>query len=234
MVKYILFDLGNTLIKNEGLDFKGILDDIFEHIININISKNRFKVIARNIFEKLYKTRDIDLIEIKFTDYLTKLKKELNIEFNMKIDEFEVYLYQNHITDSKIEKAINFLDYCKNNNIKMYLFSNSTFSMNALKYTLKLFKLDEYFVECFSSSDVIFRKPSSSFFSKTSIEDKIKKEHTIYIGNDNYIDGNFAKNIGIRFFWYNEFNKDDNLKIATFIFNNYLDLQTYLEKENGK
>ena len=86
----------------------------------------------------------------------------------------------------------------------MYVLSNATFSSNCLKYTLEQFGILEYFNEVYSSGDVTHRKPSKLFFDELNLEKNIDLDKAIYIGNDEYFDKEFAKNLNIPFVLFKE------------------------------
>lgn len=54
--------------------------------------------------------------------------------------------------------------FAKRHGLKVYIYSNSTFSKRALMRTIDLFQLTDLIDELYSSSDVGFRKPSAEFF----------------------------------------------------------------------
>ena len=228
MINCLLFDIGDTIINNLGFDFKEGLKIAYEHLTIKNILFDSFIKDGYELLDKMYKTRKIDNIEIKYTDYLKTLILKYNNTYDISLDELELLIYKNVVTDSKILEVYDVLEYCKSKNIKMYIFSNSTFSSQCLKWTLKEFGLIEYFIDVFSSSDIGYRKPIKAFYEATNID--IELDKTIFIGNDNYFDGNFARNIGVKFGWYNRKCKENNLKLATFEFKNYKEFKENLEQ----
>lgn len=65
-------------------------------------------------------------------------------------------------------------------------------------------------------------------FFKTDVSNHIKKQESIFIGNDDYYDRLFAKAIGIEFGWYNRDKKEDKNQDVVLNFSNYQTLKEFI------
>ena len=163
--------------------------------------------------------------------YNQSIHKKLELDTFIHIksyEELELEIYQNCVKDTIIDDAFDFLLFAKRHGLKVYIYSNSTFSKRALMRTIDLFQLTDLIDELYSSSDVGFRKPSAEFFLKTDVSNHIKKQESIFIGNDDYYDRLFAKAIGIEFGWYNRDKKEDKNQDVVLNFSNYQTLKEFI------
>ena len=159
---------------------------------------------------------------------MSNLEKIADIKYIKSYEELELEIYQSCVKDTIIDDAFDFLLFAKRHGLKVYIYSNSTFSKRALMRTIDLFQLTDLIDELYSSSDVGFRKPSAKFFLKTDVSNHIKKQESIFIGNDDYYDRLFAKAIGIEFGWYNRDKKEDKNQDVVLNFSNYQTLKEFI------
>lgn len=214
MKKVILFDLGNTLINNTSISLEAGLNELHNQL-NIMYPKNNFINEGLTLFKELYKTRNIDNIEVKFTVYLSKLLNKFNIITRYSLDQLEEIFYDKAVVDDKIDDVIELLDFLKRKKYKIYIISNSTFSKKVLQKTINKFNIYPYIDNLFSSSDIGYRKPDIRFLNNINELNYIDKKDMVFIGNDKNYDLEFAKNLKIDFIWYNKDNErinNDNIK----------------------
>lgn len=201
--KYLLFDMGNTIIKNIKFDSIKAIEKLYDIINNSHINKESFINDGIKLINNMFINRDINHIEIPYQNYINELLLKYNIKRN-DLDFLEIELYKYSVIDKKIDLIKEKLNELKNKNYEMYVLSNATFSSNCLKYTLEQFGILEYFNEVYSSGDVTHRKPSKLFFDECDLEKNIDLDKAIYIGNDEYFDKEFAKNLNIPFVLFKE------------------------------
>lgn len=204
MKNIILIDLGNTLIYNKKIDFEKGFKYIYSILKIDTMDEKAFLQKAVDMTHKILKIRDSDIIEMPFTNILKKIFEELEIFSNLSMEIIEKEFYKNAIIDEIIPGVIDFLSFLKKNGCLVYIISNSTFSSQCLKLTINNFGIDKYINGIYSSADTNYRKPSRLFFDKINELSKINKSQVLMIGNDDYYDFEFAKNIGIDFLWFNE------------------------------
>ena len=228
MIKHILMDLGNTIINNIDFNLKLGLKILYNQSVNKKIELDNFISIGFELMKEMYKDRNIDNLEVPFIKYLSNLEKITDIKYIKSYDELELEIYQKCVKDKIIDDAFDFLVFAKKYGLKVYIYSNSTFSKKVLMKTIDKFQLNDLIYELYSSSDVGFRKPSYEFFSKTDLFNNINKDESIFIGNDYYYDRLFAKAIGINFGWYNINKKEENGQNVALNFSNYQTLKEFI------
>lgn len=201
--KYLLFDMGNTIIKNIKFDTSKALEKLYEIIDNCSINKDNFINEGIEILNEIFKKRDEDNIEIPYQTYIKNILDRYKIN-NYDLEKIELEMYKYSVLDEEIFDIKNFLEKLKNNNHELYILSNATFSSNCLKYTLEKFGVLKYFNNVYSSGDVIHRKPSKLFLKETNILNFINLNDSIYIGDNEYYDKEFAKNLNIPFILFKD------------------------------
>ena len=201
--KYLLFDMGNTIIKNIKFDTSKALEKLYEIIDNCSINKDNFINEGIEILNEIFKKRDEDNIEIPYQTYIKNILDRYKTN-NYDLEKIELEMYKYSVLDDEIFDIKNFLEKLKNNNHELYILSNATFSSNCLKYTLEKFGVLKYFNNVYSSGDVIHRKPSKLFLKETNILNFINLNDSIYIGDNEYYDKEFAKNLNIPFILFKD------------------------------
>ena len=196
--KYILFDMGNTIVKNIIFDNKKALEKLYQIIDSNNINFDDFINVGIQILNENFKNRDLTNIEIPYRDYIKLILDKFSIT-NYDLEYLELEMYKYSVIDEQIISIRDWLNNLVNDGFELYVMSNATFSSNCLKYTLSKFGILEFFCEVYSSADVIYRKPSKLFFYECEIVNKVDINKTIFVGNDEYFDQKFAQNIGVPF-----------------------------------
>ena len=228
MIKGILIDLGKTILTNEDFSFSRALKKVYDKFTYINNSASFDKYLeTTSSYMHLYKEREETNIEIPFTKYISYVLNDLNInEYNL--DEIEDYFLKHAITDNLIPGVLPFLDYTKEKNIPLVIVSNSTFSKRALLKELQDLKIDHYFKNLISSSDILYRKPHKQIFNigyEALQSFNINKDEVIFVGNDYDLDILGSINAGFKACFYNVNNsKFENC----FSFDDYNDLIIYI------
>ena len=179
MFKVVLFDLGDTLIKNVKIDLKKGLNCLLKDK-NINEQENQ---------EILYYVYQLLINRDKEEYPALKIIEDLNNKYNLGIKNYNEAEYQllldsetSHLNDN----VKDVLDYLEEKNIVMGVVSNSIFSSDALSKALEKYNIRSYFKFVVASADVLVRKPYSEIFEYAFNKLKdVKKEEVIFIG-DNY------------------------------------------------
>lgn len=204
MKQTILIDLGNTLIYNKRISFQDGNRYLYQFLDIKTISLESFLYCTKRIIDSMFKDRNTTHMEVPFTSYLQKVIETYGVKKEIDLDELELEYYKKAVTDEAILNASDFLKFLKSKKYQIYIISNSTFSSNCLKWTLETFGMMSYIDGLYSSSDIGYRKPDKAFFEGIEILQMKDKKEMIMIGNDDYFDFEFAKNIGVDFLWYNE------------------------------
>lgn len=211
MKKIVCMDLGNTIIHNDALCFEAGYEKLYSVVEKTSISVEEWKQNMHQLYLHMYATREKDYVEISFQQFLKKAIELMNVQTKYSLDDLEYLFYQAATIDSIEKDIFSFFSFLKAKNIPIYVISNSTFSKRCLLDTLIRLGLNGYIVEVYSSADVGIRKPDARFFDRLTALQSFSKEEILYIGNDAFIDYDFAKNSGIEFIWYNQEKQKKNI-----------------------
>lgn len=203
----ILIDLGDTLVRNNEISIENGLSSIYDYLNLKHISLKKFVDYGIKLFDLICNKRQKTNIEVPLGKYLKKLFEELKIDNFLINAELERIFFENTEKDLEMLDAVVFLKYLKQKEYRIIVISNSMFSSELLKLTLKKFKLLEYIDYVYSSSDLGFRKPSKELYDLIEKQQQLKKDQCLMIGNDILIDGNFSINSNLDFIWFNEYEK---------------------------
>lgn len=230
MLKYLVMDLGETIIHHEKMNFEDGLIYLYNHYLLHNRPLKELLDVGQDILNNVFKKRDNDDFELSFYQYLN----HLNATFGFKDDyDFQILEeeFVDHITNiSLMPHVIDLLEYAKKENIKIIIFSNSCFNKKTLLHQLKKLHIDSFFYEVFSSADYLLRKPNQLFFSTVEAYlkriDDVSSDNVWYIGNDYHYDIEGCKNSLMRPIWYSDQQGD------VLTFSDYLELLELIKEMN--
>lgn len=213
------------MIKNIIFDIDGTLADTSTDIINsfnYSLKKNGLKKkINFQYFKKIANKGSLYLIQ--------KVVGKKNIH-SKKINNDFLKHYENNICiKSKLRKNLKiFLDYCKKNNIKLFISTNKL-EKNA-KLLLKKLKINNYFLFVAGSDTFKHKKPNYLHLQQLKKKFHFLKKETIFVG-DTEIDSLLAKNFKIKFILLrNGYTNVDPQKLNYEIaISDYNKLQSYIE-----
>ena len=97
--KYLLFDMGNTIIKNIKFDSIKAIGKLYDIINNSHINKESFINDGIKLINNMFINRDINHIEIPYQSYINELLLKYNIKRNTADLEYSLYS-SNLITQS--------------------------------------------------------------------------------------------------------------------------------------
>ena len=181
------------MIKNIIFDIDGTLADTSADIIssfNYSLKKNGFKKkINFQNFKKIANKGSLYLIQ--------KVIGKKNIH-SKKINNDFLKHYENNICiKSKLRKNLKiFLEYCKKNNIKLFISTNKLEKI--AKLLLKKLKINNYFLFIAGSDTFKYKKPNYLHLQQLKKKFCFLKKETIFIG-DTEIDSLLARNFKIKF-----------------------------------
>lgn len=206
--KVIVMDLGSTIIDNYKIDFIDGFKHIYDNYCLHDVSFESFVEDINTIYVEAFQNRDNDDFEINFHNYLRYMNQVVGFSNDVSYDILEKEFIDHAFSSSMVEGVKEFLEYVRNQNIDLYILSNSCFTGRALKYELSRFKLDGFFKDIYSSADYLMRKPNTLFFNIiTKYFKRIYKDLDLkeiwYIGNDYKYDVFGACKVGIKSVWLN-------------------------------
>lgn len=208
MKKAILFDLYDTVLKNESFEFVRGVTYVYENYHSDACTFEEFKAYA-DTFLPLYHQRHVDHSEVHF------VKDELPLWFShfgkvmpADADDLEYAVMSAMQRGGVLDDVRCVLDELKARGIPMYILSNTIFTSNATKRHLAHHGILPYFEEVYASAEFGVRKPSPRFFD-AAIEDIFRrhpdwtKEDLLFVGNDYVTDARGGVAAGIDTVWYN-------------------------------
>ena len=218
----IIFDFFETLLNSRSIDFNFGLRQFWESHYQDKCPFEDMKAYGEELFQVLlakhaegvefpFVKEELPLFAKKFGGDKLSMSSAEEADFLMLCNGFEL--------DPDIRK---FIEKCSENNIPMYVLSNSGFRGAALMEILNRFGIGEYFNELWSSADFGRIKPCKEFFElavKKALEDNPSeaRKNIIYIGDMYETDVIGAYNVGIRSLWLNKNNGRDKDGLATYI-----------------
>ena len=132
------------------------------------------------------------------------------------------YLEDPLINEQLFDGVINYLNYLKNKDIKMAIFTNKP--KNLTIKTLKRHKIDNFFRYIITGDDVILKKPASEGLENLIKMSLIPPKNIIMIG-DSILDLKAANLLSIPFFYHDVSSNQEIVKSKKVkIFNNFNDL----------
>lgn len=208
MKKAVLFDLYDTVLKNESFDFVRGVAYVHKHYLSDACTFEEFKAYT-DTFLPLYHQRHVDHSEIHF------MRDELPLWFShfgkaMPEDAEDLeYAIMSAMQNGGVLDEVRFvLDKLRARGIPMYILSNTIFTARATKRLLAHHGVLDYFEEVYASADAGVRKPSPRFFD-WAIED-IQRKHSergkadmLFVGNDYTLDAHGGVAAGLDTVWYN-------------------------------
>jgi len=230
MFNYLIFDFDNTLYNydichEEALNFT--IDKInsdFNILNGLEIFLNEKK-----IFQNLIgKTPASHSKYIQFKKFFEKNKIGLD-----KLDEYYL-LYENKFNDnlSLYPNLLNFLQLCKEKNIKLYILTNNLCREQINK--LNKLGIINYFEKIFTSEEFGYEKPDPKFYNYIIDQIGCKKDEIAMIG-DNFSDDIIGSNsVGLYSFWFNKNYKINKNQTEFTKYSQLYDLFNYYFNEINK
>lgn len=237
--KVIVMDLGGTIIDTINSSFEEGIRYLYDHY---SLKKMPYKDVLNEfnlIVNECFKKRINDNFELNFRNCLNYFDKTVGFKSNVNFDNLEFEFVDITMKRKKVKGIDQFLVYAKQNNIPLYILSNSCFSSNELKHELVEFNIDKFFNEVFSTADYLMRKPSNIAFDL--IINYLKKEKLVensqdiwYIGNDYNFDMVGCTKSFIHGVWLNRKHENNSLNLDIKVIDNYQILIDILEEYNDR
>jgi putative hydrolase of the HAD superfamily len=221
MKKAVLFDLYDTVLKNESFDFVRGVAYVHEHYLSDICTFEEFKAYT-DTFLPLYHQRHVDHREVHF------VKDELPLWFShfgktmpTDVDNLEYAIMSAMQCGGILDDVRCVLEELQARGIPAYILSNTIFSTQATKRHLTHHGILPYFEEVYASAEFGVRKPSPLFFD-AAITDifrrhpDLRKEDLLFVGNDYVTDAHGGVAAGIDTVWYNveDAANEDDLDVA--------------------
>ena len=219
MFTKLIFDIDNTIFNYKECEKKA-LNNVFNKIEEL------FLISKKNSEDEYYKQKNIyksfagktasshsKFIQIKY------LLQKLNINLNNLDLLYTIYneTFQKNLTTFPYLNE--FLDFCINNNIKLYCLSNNLCKdqIDRLKYLKILHK----FEKIFTSEEFGIEKPDSKIYSIVLHLINGTKQNTAIIGDSFINDIQSPNYLELYCFWFNIQNKNEKISQNYYEFSNY-------------
>lgn len=220
--KAFIFDCGDTLFNVLNFDFTKFFDYLYDNIIDKSkVTKEEFLKFNDECKYAFFERTNIEILFEIYFNYITFAFGNLS---NKDIETIESEAAKLVYQTKPVKDVTLFLDYLKNKNIPMYVFSNSFLSTREVKKELQDNNLDHYFIDIISSGDHFLRKPAKEIF--TMYLQKLKRDGIMdsvcYIGNSYKYDIETPVKIGMYSILLNE-----NLEEDYISHDDYLEVKSY-------
>lgn len=208
MKKAVLFDLYDTVLKNDSFDFVRGVRYVYDQYLSDVCTFEELKAYT-DTFLPLYHQRHVDHSEIHFVnDELPLWFSHFGKAMPEDVDDLE-YAIMSAMQSGGILDEVRFvLDELRSRGIPMYILSNTIFTARATKRHLAHHGVLDYFDEVYASAEAGVRKPSPRFFD-WAIEDircahpDMEKADLLFVGNDYILDAHGGTAAGLDTVWYN-------------------------------
>jgi putative hydrolase of the HAD superfamily len=208
--KMILFDCGNTLLCEPGLDFLRGYEALMRYAVKNpqNLTPEQIKEFSTGLFQQKQTVRDLGF-EIHGWQFNRFVYEYLGIEFSVSIPEAEKILWDNVSTGALMPNVENMLDYINAKGIRSGVISNIGWSGAALTERINQLLPRNRFEFIIASSDYMFRKPRPLLFELALKKAGLDAEDVWYCGDSvvNDVEGSAA--VGIFPVWYEDKTKDN-------------------------
>lgn len=219
MIKAVTFDLGNTLLRQDNIDWKKLEKAGFLNHISV-FSKQNLKYPTLKEWSGLYEklVKDFEKTAGKYHHEIPaeKIFQILHEYFNIPasistatllsiffIPLMNARLLMDHVRDV--------LQELKDANIRCGVISNTAVPGNLAREVLERLDILDYFDFTLYSSDCIFAKPHSMMFEMASAKWNLKPSQILHVGDQLDKDVAGARSAGLRTVWVNH----DRKKIKT-------------------
>ena len=217
----LIFDLFETLIEDEWIDFNLGLKSLWEEHYRDKCSFDEIKAYGEELFvymcelhkqglEFPFVKDELPMYAGKFGGEPLSMGFEEEAEFLRRCNKVRVY-----------DGLPEMLDIFREARIPMYVLSNSGFRAGALKLILDGLGIGEYFEEVWSSADFGRIKPSTELFEMAV--DRILEKHPacdkadiLFTGDTYSTDVTGAYRAGLKVAWINRKNEPDVEGFATY------------------
>jgi HAD superfamily hydrolase (TIGR01662 family) len=211
MIKCILFDFGNTLVRHDNLDWKKLERAGLFNQINF-LEKRSIKGITlkgwSDLFYKFYGEQEKHAKNINIEISIYRIFRSLIEIYKLPPDitpEVLTQIFYQPICQSRIlfDDVPDSLKKLSCHKVPMGIVSNSVIPGTMVREVLTQLRIIEYFDLILISSDLGYRKPHPAMFEIALKRLQIKPAQIIFIGDQLDVDVTGAQKAGIVSVWLN-------------------------------
>jgi putative hydrolase of the HAD superfamily len=206
--KMILFDYGQTLLNEQIFDgvrgTQAVLDCCVEN--PDNIAAEQIQELANELNREMRRfipeTSYICELEIHNHQFQKYLYECFNINPIVSPVQLETTFWNAASPGIPTKNIESFLDYLKNQKIRVGIISNISYSGEALTNRINKIFPEHVFEFIIATSEYVFRKPHKRIYELALKKAKLQASEVWYCGDNGICDVDGAKNIGITPVWY--------------------------------
>ena len=216
--KAVLFDLGNTVLREERLDRKAGAARVLELADDSPHKPNPQDVqqLADRLYLDARRQHDTGVTEIRFQSLLRLLCDRFGVTHDLSPSDIELEYWKaicSMVAEPGVETVLFDL---KRQHIAAAVVSNSMFSGHVLEWELKRNQLLEFFDFVISSADYGIQKPHPAIFETAVAKLGLLAEEVWFVGDNIEKDVKGALEAGLTPVWYNRSNlQTDNQSLPT-------------------
>ncbi len=162
--KVVIFDVGGTLITGEL--FESVNNGykyLYDEVLDVKESYQDYMNFVSEVVQVI-KEREKVSMEFSFHSLFNYLVLTYGLKTALDYECIERQFLSKFYTYKRIDYVKELLEYLREKNVKLAVFSNSMYSTAEIKYELKSVGILEYFDTISSSADHLVRKPSDKVF----------------------------------------------------------------------
>lgn len=205
--KMILFDYGQTLIKERKFDGAMGTAAVMRYAVANKYGRTPEQIQAQAdiLNEELGRFSSFNAhtqAEIPFVSFETYLYESQGIKLSISMEEAETIFWDAAAPGQAAEGIISLLKYLKEQGIRTGVVSNISFSGKALRERIDRLLPDNSFEFVIASSDYVFRKPSKRLFQLALEKAGLRAGDVWYVGDQYDRDVAGAASAGLFPVWY--------------------------------
>ena len=208
MPKMILFDYGQTLIDEQKFDGVKGTEAVLKYA-----TKNKYNLSAEQVQEKANainkelgrfdpQKKHLVQIEVPNTMFTPYLYESQGIEIPLSNEEIDTIFWDAAAPGKPTEGMKDFLEYLKNNGIRIGVISNIAYAAAVVAERIKRLLPENAFEFIITSSNYMFRKPNKRIFDLALEKAELAPEEVWYIGDQYECDIKGALSAGLFPVWY--------------------------------
>ena len=203
--KMILFDFGDTLLCEPGLDFLRGHEALFKYIKRNKrgLTPEQVNDFSQELFEKTGAVRGIGF-ELHERQFLRFLYDYLQIELSIPLDDAETILWDNASAGALMPNADKMLDHINQSGIRSGVISNIGWSGVTLAKRIDRLLPQNQFEFVLASSEYLFRKPNPLLFELALKKAELNAADVWFCGDNPEADIEGSAAVGIFPVWYED------------------------------
>ena len=196
--KMILFDYGNTLLREKNINFSRGYQALFPYITKNprQVTPEEMEAVGEGLYHKCSASRKAG-VEVHQWRNQQFLCEYLGIEFELSDAEVEKILWDHTSEGAQMPYVTEMLRCLKDNGIRSGVISNIGWSGHALAERINRLLPDNSFEFILASSDYIYRKPDPMLFELALRKAGLPPEDVWYCGDKIEYDIDGAKSVGM-------------------------------------